>query len=363
MCNLCFVSPARPAVYEAQLALSFIAQSPHTGRCGSRVGAQSSAHKGMEQDLVFNLARPEDYEEVMRMSEGIYEGKDYLPSIYHDWLKDPNRTVMLAQLQGRIVALESLLLTDGGATALVGGLRVGPEHRGRGVAGLIQRHTLEYVRERHSGVMRKHVLRGDTVGPEVLKSHRLLFTRVMFHLHVTSEAMAATVARAADLTDRSLSLEVRQSEAEAILLSAAVVDDLLPARLFVHNWEPCRPDPVNFPALRRLALTWATDDPREPSVLSVCGRAFPIPKPSRWWRQDVDVFSSSSKSSCCLAAVNAQVAFHLARAPEAAPGGNVLLYVSVESTLAEGVHGFLAKVLGSAALIDRFEQKLLEVDL
>nr|XP_032820217.1 probable N-acetyltransferase 16 [Petromyzon marinus] len=336
----------------------------------------------MEQDLVFNLARPEDYEEVMRMSEGIYEGKDYLPSIYHDWLKDPNRTVMLAQLQGRIVALESLLLTDGGATALVGGLRVGPEHRGRGVAGLIQRHTLEYVRERHSGVMRKHVLRGDTVGPEVLKSHRLLFTRVrtgvgrkhanriataplqvMFHLHVTSEAMAATVARAADLTDRSLSLEVRQSEAEAILLSAAVVDDLLPARLFVHNWEPCRPDPVNFPALRRLALTWATDDPREPSVLSVCGRAFPIPKPSRWWRQDVDVFSSSSKSSCCLAAVNAQVAFHLARAPEAAPGGNVLLYVSVESTLAEGVHGFLAKVLGSAALIDRFEQKLLEVDL
>lgn len=59
--------------------------------------------KEPEAPLQFSLAAESDFEEVMAMSEGIYGGLDYLPSRYHAWLREPQRTVVLAKRAGAVV--------------------------------------------------------------------------------------------------------------------------------------------------------------------------------------------------------------------------------------------------------------------
>ena len=50
----------------------------------------------MAQDLNFRFATPSDFDEILKLSEGIYDGLDYLPFRYHTWVKMDNIAVMLA---------------------------------------------------------------------------------------------------------------------------------------------------------------------------------------------------------------------------------------------------------------------------
>lgn len=53
--------------------------------------------------LQFTLASEEDFDDIMAMSQDIYGGLDYLPTRYSSWLKEANRTVILARKQGKVV--------------------------------------------------------------------------------------------------------------------------------------------------------------------------------------------------------------------------------------------------------------------
>ena len=55
-------------------------------------------------DFVIRPARLDDYEGVMAISGGIYGGRDILPSVYEDYLKDPNRGFYVATLNGKVVS-------------------------------------------------------------------------------------------------------------------------------------------------------------------------------------------------------------------------------------------------------------------
>ena len=60
-------------------------------------------------DFVVRPARMDDYEGVMAISEGIYGGRDILPSVYEDYLKDPNRIFYVATLNGKVVSVSIVL--------------------------------------------------------------------------------------------------------------------------------------------------------------------------------------------------------------------------------------------------------------
>lgn len=55
------------------------------------------------EQLDFVVATEQEFEEVLAISGDIYGGLDYLPSRYHSWLRDPNRTVVLAKRNGGVV--------------------------------------------------------------------------------------------------------------------------------------------------------------------------------------------------------------------------------------------------------------------
>ncbi len=58
---------------------------------------------GKSDGLTFCLARPEDYDDVMAISQDIYGGNDYLPHRYHSWMTEPGRVVIIARRDGKLV--------------------------------------------------------------------------------------------------------------------------------------------------------------------------------------------------------------------------------------------------------------------
>ena len=56
------------------------------------------------EDVEFRLATADDYEAVMDIDRNIYSGYDYLPTMYHSYVNNPQRVVCVAQLKGQIVS-------------------------------------------------------------------------------------------------------------------------------------------------------------------------------------------------------------------------------------------------------------------
>lgn len=71
------------------------------------MGATLRSGSGPEDEaLDIVVATEQEFEEVLAISGDIYSGLDYLPSRYHSWLRDPNRTEVLAKRKGGVVRTE-----------------------------------------------------------------------------------------------------------------------------------------------------------------------------------------------------------------------------------------------------------------
>lgn len=75
-----------------------------------------------------------DLDDIAEISRHIWEGNDYLPSVVDDWLKDPNCHFYGVEENGHVVSVGNLRLLEDGRTGWMEGLRVHPEHRGKGFA-------------------------------------------------------------------------------------------------------------------------------------------------------------------------------------------------------------------------------------
>ena len=93
-----------------------------------------------------------DRNDVMEISRHIWEGHDYLLSVVDQWLQDPNCHFYGVEVGSHVVAVGNLRLVEDGRTGWLEGLRVHPEHRGKGLANEITRHLVK--RAEHLGVQR-----------------------------------------------------------------------------------------------------------------------------------------------------------------------------------------------------------------
>ena len=95
-----------------------------------------------------------DYEAVVELSQGIYDGLDYLPIVFHKLLTEPNRVLFVAELEGKIIGTEFIFVVDEGETAIEGAWRIHPKYRGRGLGSQLARLVLEYVKQNYPRVSR-----------------------------------------------------------------------------------------------------------------------------------------------------------------------------------------------------------------
>lgn len=139
-------------------------------------------------DWVIRLAHDEDEAAVRALSAHIWEGDDYVPDTFADWVSDPVGRFYLLFAGGRLAGFGKLTRLAAGEWWLEG-LRVHPEFRGQGIARALHNYAVDLAEEMASGVLR------FATASTNLATHHLAastgFTLVSRHL--LAEAIVAPV--------------------------------------------------------------------------------------------------------------------------------------------------------------------------
>lgn len=83
-----------------------------------------------------------DIEDILEISRHVWEGHDYLPYVIRAWLQDQNSHTYGIEVDHHIVGLGNLRLVEAGQTGWMEGLRIHPDHRGRGFANKLTKHII-----------------------------------------------------------------------------------------------------------------------------------------------------------------------------------------------------------------------------
>jgi GNAT superfamily N-acetyltransferase len=120
-------------------------------------------------DLDIIVCRPalaKDTEEVMELSSHIWDGGDYIPQVWDEWLADPDGLLGVAELRRRVVGVFKLTKFQEEEWYMEG-LRVHPDFQGKGIAAHIHKYVVETWRRMGSGIIRL------TTGSYNVKVHRM----------------------------------------------------------------------------------------------------------------------------------------------------------------------------------------------
>ncbi len=168
--------------------------------------------------LVCRPALPQDTAAILELTRHIWEGHDYIPMVWGDWLGDEQGQLVVAQLGSRIVGMGKLTKISNGEWWLEG-LRVHPEFERRGIAAHIQTFLLAAWYKIGNGAIRL-----------ATNSQRLAVHRICQRTGFKKVAELSSFSANAIPLDPRKALSVDQKD--FIRLSREDLDD---ARKFVKN--------------------------------------------------------------------------------------------------------------------------------
>jgi GNAT superfamily N-acetyltransferase len=103
--------------------------------------------------VVCRPALPLDTPGMLELTSHIWEGDDYVPKVWQEWLFDHQGLLAVAELQGKVVGIGKLTRLSQEDWWLEG-LRVHPEYEGNRIASRIQKYLLEIWEKNGSGSIR-----------------------------------------------------------------------------------------------------------------------------------------------------------------------------------------------------------------
>jgi GNAT superfamily N-acetyltransferase len=125
--------------------------------------------------VVCRPALRKDKDEVFELCSHIWDGGDYIPAVWEDWLADPDGLFGVAEMGGRVVGIFKLTKFAEDEWYMEG-LRVHPDVQGMGVAAHIHEYVLETWHCIGKGIIRL------TTGSYNVKVHHMCersgFTRI-----------------------------------------------------------------------------------------------------------------------------------------------------------------------------------------
>jgi GNAT superfamily N-acetyltransferase len=115
------------------------------------------------QELTVRPVRPADRERVLELTRDIWDGHDYIPRVFDEWVGDAGATFQAAEADGVVVGLQRLRPYAPGLVWYEG-LRVAATHRRQGVARSMLESAIAESREHGVREMRL-----GTANPDALK--------------------------------------------------------------------------------------------------------------------------------------------------------------------------------------------------
>ncbi|HEY4915168.1 MAG TPA: GNAT family N-acetyltransferase [Candidatus Dormibacteraeota bacterium] len=113
-------------------------------------------------DLTLRPMRAADRERVVEISRDIWDGHDYLPRVFDDWLGDAGATFQAAELDGVVVGVQRLR-PFGPGLVWYEGLRVASTHRRQGLARAMLASAIAGARDQGFREMRLGTANPDAV--------------------------------------------------------------------------------------------------------------------------------------------------------------------------------------------------------
>lgn len=98
-------------------------------------------------------ARLEDTGDVLELTKTIWDGHDYVPEVWHEWLADEQGQLLVAELKGEVVGISKLSRLSP-QDWWMQGLRVHPGFEGRGIGSQLTEAIVQAWLEIGSGTVR-----------------------------------------------------------------------------------------------------------------------------------------------------------------------------------------------------------------
>ena len=124
-------------------------------------------------ELTIRPVRPADRDRVTQMTRDIWDGHDYLPRVFDEWVADAGATFQAAEADGVVVGLQRIRPYARGL-AWYEGLRVATSHRRQGVAREMLASAITEAREQGY-----HEMRLGTANPDAVPLFESMGFRVL----------------------------------------------------------------------------------------------------------------------------------------------------------------------------------------
>jgi len=103
--------------------------------------------------MLIRPATPADIPAIVAFTTGTFEWGDYVPDVIQEWIDDPEGMAMVAVVDGETVGVaRTMLLTP--TEAWAHGVRVHPDHRGEGIAGVLAESLMQWAQGAGAHVVR-----------------------------------------------------------------------------------------------------------------------------------------------------------------------------------------------------------------
>jgi GNAT superfamily N-acetyltransferase len=103
--------------------------------------------------MLIRQATAADVPAIVAFTTGTFEWGDYVPDAIREWIEDPDGMALVAVVEGETVAVaRTVLLTP--TEAWAHGVRVRPDCRGEGIAGVLAESLMHWARDAGARVVR-----------------------------------------------------------------------------------------------------------------------------------------------------------------------------------------------------------------
>ena len=190
-------------------------------------------------EIVCRLAKSSDYHDVVKLSDGVFAEYDYIPVVFHEWLKMEHKIIMLMHAGKKLIGLGVCDIVDDGKTFVRRAGRILPNLRGQGLIHNIVQSTEEHMRANFPKLCRERMGSFLPLDTKPVNPFRRILEQDVLAFYVEEKPF-----RAGNLLNAMNKLEIEPCTKEYfsnVILCPSTIEKLFPNNVIVFDWNPFEP--------------------------------------------------------------------------------------------------------------------------